>query len=107
MTNARLDLAKAAGAFTALAKEASYIAIGAGVLGLQKAQVRRRELAGGREEMTKRARDLDANVAQVIKLIDNGLEPVFQRLPGAVQAAVQQAREARDELRTRFFGLPA
>jgi hypothetical protein len=56
--------------------------------------------------MTKRARDLDANVAQVIKLIDNGLEPMFQRLPGAAQAVVQQAREARDDLRTRVFGPP-
>jgi len=57
--------------------------------------------------MAKRARDFDATVAQVLKLVDSSLEPVIDRLPEPVQAVVQQAREARDELRTRVFGLSA
>jgi len=43
----------------------------------------------------------------VLKLVDSSLEPVIDRLPEPVQAVVQQAREARDELRTRVFGLSA
>jgi hypothetical protein len=122
MTDVRNDLARVAEALAGLAKEASYVAIGAGVIGFHKAQVRRQELAGaplrpteadrasarpGREQMARRAKEFDATVAQVIKVIDSTLEPVFLHLPEPVQAAVQQAREARDELRARVFGLEA
>jgi hypothetical protein len=44
-------------------------------------------------------------MAQVIKQIDSAVEPIFERLPGPVQAALQQARETRDELRARLLGL--
>ena len=125
MNDIRQDLENVAESLAELAKEASYVAIGAGVLGLQKAQVRRQELiraagharrvagisrgfagsfGGGREQMAKRATDFDASVVQVIKLIDSTLEPVLQRLPEGMQAILLQAREARDELRTRVFG---
>ena len=58
--------------------------------------------AGAREQMAKRAKDFDATVAQVIKVLDSTLEPVIaDGFPEPVQAAVQQAREARDELRAR------
>jgi len=116
MTDARQDLTQVAGALAALARQASYVAIGAGVLSLQKAQVRRREMAdaagralkggpSGREEVTRVVRDFDTSMAQVIKRIDSAVEPVFERLPKPVQAALQQAREARDELRARVLGL--
>jgi hypothetical protein len=106
MTDIGQDLAKAAQTLADLAKEASYVAIGAGVLGIHKAQVRRQErsLAGRRDEMLKRAKDFDATVAQMIKVVDSTLEPVFQRLPQPVKAIVQQAREARDELRAQVLG---
>ncbi len=124
MDDLRQDIARAAQAAAGFAKEASYVAIGAGVLGLQKAQVRRHELAvaaeranesgtvpgslfDGREQMLKRARGLDSSVAQVIKVVDSTLESVFQRLPQPVQAIVQQAREARDELRAKVLGSSA
>jgi cell division GTPase FtsZ len=124
MTDFRQDLEKAAQVVAGLAKEASYVAIGVGVLGFHKAQVRRKELASaaerarqrdgvpgslfdGREQMLKRAKDFDATVAQVIKVVDSSLEPMFQRLPQPVQAIVQQAREARDELRAQVLGFPA
>ena len=106
MSELRQDLEKAAGALTGLAKETSYLVIGAGVLGLNRAQVRRRELqgAGRREEVAKRVKEFDLTVSQVLKSVDAALEPVLHRLPEPLQAAVSQARQARDELRTRVFG---
>ena len=107
MTDTRQGLAEAARALADLAKEAAYVAIGVGVLEFQKAQVRRRELARARKLMAKRARDFDATVAQVIKVVDSTLEPVLERLPEPAQAIVRQARETRDEMRTRVFGFSA
>ena len=88
-----------------------------------KAQVRRRELvdhardgapgvlarfvAGwARRRWPRRAKDFDATVAQVIKVVDSTVEPVIDRLPEPVQVIVEQAREARDDLRKRVFGPP-
>ena len=116
MTDRRQELTQAAGALADFARQASYVAIGAGVIGVHKAQVRRKEMAdaasralkagaGSRKEAARAAKDLDANVAEVISFVDSALEPVFKRLPGPAQAAVQQAREARDELRARVMGL--
>ena len=124
MTDIRQDLTKATGALRGFAKEASYVAIGVGVLGFQKAQARRQELAdaaararqggcppgslaGRREQVRKCAKDFDATVAQVVHVIDSTLEPVVRRLPQPVQAVVQQAREARDQLRAQVFGTAA
>ena len=107
MTDTRQGVAEAARALADLAKEATYVAIGVGVLEFQKAQVRRRELACARKLMAKRAKDLDTTVAQVIRLVDATLDPVLERLPGPAQGFVRQAREARDELRTRVFGFSA
>jgi aromatic ring-opening dioxygenase catalytic subunit (LigB family) len=107
MTDTRQGLAEAARALADLAKEAAYVAIGVGVLEFQKAQVRRRELACARKVMAKRARDFDATVAQVIKVVDSTLKPVLERLPEPAQAIVRQARETRDEMRTRVFGFSA
>ncbi len=107
MTDTRQGLAEAARALADLAKEAAYVAIGVGVLEFQRAQVRRRELACARKVMAKRARDFDATVAQVIKVVDSTLEPVLERLPESAQAIIRQARETRDEMRTRVFGFSA
>jgi len=107
MTDTRQGLAEAAQALANLAKEAAYVAIGVGVLELQKAKVRRQEMTCAREAAAKRAKDFDATVAQVIKLVDSTLDPVFDRLPEQAQAFVRQARETRDELRTRVFGFSA
>ena len=54
--------------------------------------------------MAQRAKDLDATVAQVIRLVDSSLDPVLERLPEPAQAFVRQARETRDELRDAVFG---
>jgi hypothetical protein len=124
MTDVRQDLSKTADDFTNLAKEAAYVAIGLGVLGFHKAQVRRRELAEAaargnragdlqeslgeaRKEVAKRVKDFDTTVGQVIKVLDTTFDPVWQRLPEPAQAIVHQAREARDQMRTRVFSFAA
>lgn len=123
MSDIRQELVTAGDALAGAARQASYVAIGFGILAFQKAQVRRRELiatprdgatgvlakvspSAGRDEMARRAKDFDATVAQVIKAVDATVEPVIDRLPEPVRVIVEHAREARDDLRKRVFGPP-
>ncbi len=69
-------------------KDAAYVALGLGVLGWQRAQVRRRELA-------KLAKDLERRLGPALKDIEERLEPVAQQ-------ARQAARETADQLRSRL-----
>ena len=89
MTDIRQDLAKTAEDVARVAKEAAYVAIGIGVLGFHKAQVRRQELADAaeranrgdldaslgeaRKQVAKRVKDFDDTVGQVIKMLDSTL----------------------------------
>ncbi|MFZ2058080.1 MAG: hypothetical protein WAV54_11805 [Acidimicrobiales bacterium] len=107
MTDIRQCLASTTGALADLAEQAVYVAIGVGVLEFHKAQVRRQSLGSAQERVAKRVKDLDATVAQAIKVVDSTLEPVWQRLPESAQAVVRQARQARDELHRRVFGFSA
>jgi len=122
MTDIRQDLAKTATELAETAKEAAYVAIGLTVLGFHSAQVRRRELAEAasranhdlegslgeaRKEVAKRVQDLDATVTQLIEALDSSLEPVLQRLPEPAQAVFQQAKQTRDQVRTRLFSFAA
>jgi hypothetical protein len=105
------DLAKAAQDFL-------YVAVGLGVIGFQKAQVRRQEIqkliesqiasqrgtvetpvSELRTEMNKALKDIDKNVTQLIERFDAAFVPVEERLPAGAQALVHQARGARDQLR--------
>ena len=104
------DLAK-------LAQDAAYVAVGFGVLGLQKAQVRRRELekqfgkqlavaegplGDARKEVAKTLKRFDRQLGPWLERLDATLEPVEHRLPPTAQAVVHQAREARDQIRHRL-----
>ena len=91
------------GALVDLARQAAYVVIGMAVIEVQKAQVRRQQLLRG-HRMAKRAKDFDTTVTQMINAVDSTLEPMLERLPESAQAMVRQARETRDELRTRVFG---
>jgi aminoglycoside N3'-acetyltransferase len=97
-----------------MAEDAAYIAIGFGVLGLQRAQVRRRELmkqfekqfsgldgtvGDARSELRKTVKEIDHQVEEIFARVDSAFEPVAQRLPATAQAVVNQAREARDQVR--------
>ena len=122
------------------ARDAAYVAVGLGVLGFQKAQVRRREilqllaeagttvqqriehlgdLAGGGAalqqqlerlgelpiELTRALAEVDDTVEALITRLETLVEPLEQRLPSGARDVVQQAREqarvARQQLRTR------
>jgi hypothetical protein len=104
-------------------KDAAYVAVGIGVIGFQKAQVRRQELrkdlAGRRQELGTQVeeygvllRDLAGRVEPVVKDLEQRIEPVRAeieaRLPEQAKELVQQARvvakEAQEQLRARLGG---
>ena len=108
------------------ARDAAYVIVGLGVLGVQRAQVRRRELtrrladprsefetrlSGARGEITKRVIEVDTAVEQVIEKLEATLEPLEGRLPSQarqfVAQARSQAREARLQLRTLLHSVAA
>lgn len=101
------------------ARDAAYVVVGLGVLGFQRAQVRRQELSKRlaepraqvedklgdvRGEFTKRVKGVDDRVEEAIARFEASLVPLEQRLPAQARALVEQARtqarEARQQLRT-------
>ncbi|MGH9169310.1 MAG: hypothetical protein ACRD0Z_00300 [Acidimicrobiales bacterium] len=126
MADVRQSFAKASNDISKVAQDAAYVAIGLGVIGFQKAQVRRRELlklvetqvssqrasAEGpvtdlRKEVTKALKEIDKTLGQLIERVDAGIEPVAERLPAGAQAFVHQAKEARDQLRGYLSAIAA
>ncbi|MGD0082257.1 MAG: hypothetical protein ABSD78_03560 [Acidimicrobiales bacterium] len=137
MADIRSDVTKAAWEMTKVAQDAAYVAIGLGVIGVQKAQVRRRDLrsqlerplgdvlkvveapiadfrkvvepsiADFRKEFGKAVKELDKSFGQFIERFDATLEPMSERLPAGAQQVVQQAKEARDQLRGYLTSLAA
>jgi polyhydroxyalkanoate synthesis regulator phasin len=122
------DVTKAVRDIAAVAKDATYVVIGAGVLGFQQAQVQRQELmkrlaepkAGLEDRVTAARSDLsgalhtvDVTVEglmerfeEIIERLEAAVAPLEDRLPTqardlAKQAHVQ-AREARSQLRSRM-----
>jgi DNA anti-recombination protein RmuC len=96
-------------AVTDTIKDAAYVTIGVGVLGFQKAQVRRQELlaqlkdqrgtieaqlADGRRSLESLVAQLDELVAPVRSQVEAGLDTVEATLPASVQDAIKQARTA-------------
>ena len=94
-------------------KDAAYVAVGLGVIGFQKAQVRRQELrkdlAGRSKELSTQveeygtklrglARELPGRVEPVVKELEQRIDPVLDelegRLPVQAQQYVAQARQA-------------
>jgi hypothetical protein len=105
-------------AVTDTIKDAAYVTIGFGVLGFQKAQVRRHELARqldtqvaeGRKSLASLAGQVDTYVAPVRSQLESSLDAVESTLPPTVSDAVKQARQTLQAqeraVRTRL-GLPA
>ncbi len=102
-------------------KDAAYVTVGLAVLGFQRAQVRRRELArnlrDSRRRLERQGADLGAQVAQLVRDIDQRAEPVVAlvgqrlddvegRLPGpardTLRVARETARQARAEMQARL-----
>jgi HPt (histidine-containing phosphotransfer) domain-containing protein len=129
MSKTKTDVNKTANDLTKVAQDAAYVAIGLGVLGFQRAQVRRRELQSQleglqgqlgqvgrrtqtpvtdlRKEVAKAMKEFDKTFGQLIERWDATVEPVSERLPAGAQAALQQAKEARDQLRSYLTSLAA
>jgi hypothetical protein len=96
------------------AKDAAYVAIGFGVMTIQRAQVRRRELVElahqqlpvfegqlneFRLEFGKRVKDIDGRLDEIAQRVQTQLQPYEERLPVQAQSALDQAREASNQLR--------
>jgi hypothetical protein len=111
---------------TRVTRDAAYVAVGLGVLGFQRAQVRRQQvlknlagpraeleerLTGATDELLRKAKSLDERVEEVIGRIEATIGPFEQRLPEpalkVVTRAHEQAREARKQIRGRFLGQAA
>ena len=99
---------------TKTAKDAAYVVVGLGVMGYQRAQVRRRELvdlakqqlpsieaplAEVKVEIEKRVKDIDGRVEELVSRLETQLHPVEEKLPASAQAILGQAREVRSQVR--------
>jgi len=101
------------------ARDVVYVVVGLGVLGFQRAQVRRQELARRLSEprsnfeqridevrggLTKQVRAVDDALEQVIGRVEATFEPIEERLPPQARDLVVQvrtrSREAREHIRS-------
>jgi hypothetical protein len=99
---------------TKTARDAAYVAVGLGVMGFQRAQVRRRELielakhqlpamqaplTEARAELARRVTEFDGRVTELAEKLETRMQPVEHMLPAPAQALIGQAREAGSQLR--------
>ncbi len=126
MPEINTDLAKTAKDIAAVAKDATYVVIGAGVLGFQQAQVQRQELlkrlsdpksgiedrvAAVRSDLSGAFHNVDSKVDEMMERVEEIIErveavfaPFEDRLPSQARdlakQAHAQAKDARSQLRT-------
>jgi hypothetical protein len=114
------ELDEIPGGIAKLTRDAAYVAVGLGVLGLQRTQVQRQAIqrrvrageleeavedvvAGLRAGLTRGVQQADAVVEATIVQLESSLEPLEQQLPPPVRELVALAharvREARCQLR--------
>ena len=133
MPDINTDFTKAAKDIVAIAKDATYVVIGAGVLGYQQAQVQRQELrkllaepkadigdrvADVRTDLNGALRNVDTTVGnlverleEIIERLETAVAPFEDRLPpqarDMAKQAHEQAKEARSQLRSRIPNVAA
>lgn len=95
-------------------KDAAYVAVGFGVLAVQRAQVRRRELekrfevSGGqlREQLARVAEEVEERLEPVVEAVDAQLDQLEGYLPDGAKVFLRQARttakEAGAQIRQRI-----
>ncbi len=110
------ELEEIPGEIAKITRDAAYVAVGLGVLGLQRTQVQRQALqrrvragelddvvAGLRAGLTRSVQQADAVVEATIGQLESSLEPLEQQLPQPVRELVAyahtRAREVRCQLR--------
>jgi len=72
-------------------RESLYTAVGLAVLGVQQAQVRRRQL---QRELSRLAAELDERVDPVLDDLEAGLSDEARRLVGQARSAVRSAQRS-------------
>jgi hypothetical protein len=96
----------------AKARDAAYTAVGLGILGFQRLQVRRHDLVHRlgadsvaarpvdelKSVITSGARQLDEWMEGTLALVDSGLEPIEGQLPPAARAVVTRGRALGSQL---------
>jgi len=124
MPDINTDISKAARDIANVAKDATYVVIGAGVLGFQQVQVQRRELQAKLQEPSSlaervsavrgdltdavhtvdtRVEDLMDRVEEIIERVEAVFAPFEERLPAQARDITKkahvQAKDARTQLR--------
>jgi hypothetical protein len=124
MPDINTDISKAAKDIANVARDATYVVIGAGVLGFQQVQVQRRELqarlqepstlaervSSVRGDLTEAAHNVDTRVEDLMDRVEEIIErveavfaPFEERLPAQARDITRkahvQAKDARTQLR--------
>ena len=83
-------------------RDAAYIVIGMGVIGAQRAQVRREEL---RKQFAEALKQADARLSPVVDAVEAQFDTVVDRLPPQAKQFIDPARQAgkgaREQVRAR------
>ncbi|MDA8366936.1 MAG: hypothetical protein M0Z62_08270 [Actinomycetota bacterium] len=117
MPELNTDLTKVARDVAGIAKDATYVAIGIGVIGYQKAQVQRHELAkrigsprataeqrlaGVRTDLAGAVHAVDARVEDVFTRVEAVLVPLEDKLPTQAREVARQVRSQATEVRQQI-----
>ena len=82
-------------------KDAAYVAIGFGVIGLQRAQVVRHDVA---KQVKARIENLSGRIDKVEGQIEPVLDQLTGRLPAPARTALTDARAKAKQARTTLIG---
>jgi ElaB/YqjD/DUF883 family membrane-anchored ribosome-binding protein len=123
MPDINTDITKAAKDIANVAKDATYVFIGAGVLGFQQAQVQRREIMAKLQEpstmservstvrgdladavhnMDTKVEDLMDRVEEIIERVEAVFAPFEDRLPAQARDMAKQAHAQAKDARTQL-----
>jgi hypothetical protein len=79
-------------------RDAAYIVIGMGVIGAQRAQVRREELT---KQFNEAIRQADARLAPVVDAVEAQFDTVVDRLPAPAKELIGPARQVGKDVRAQ------
>lgn len=89
------------------ARDAAYVAVGLGVLGLQRAQVQRQQLKhrlAGEIDLDQRLSELRAAVTTGVQQIDELVDGAVQAVESTLQPIEEQLPPAAREIAQRVYG---